>query len=399
MKLPKLYKVVKSGKTQIWEIWTEKEYIVYQFGFIDGKIREPSRKACIGKNKGKSNETTPEQQAEKEAQTKWNQQVTSKGYMPKCKAGLALAKKVTTFKQETGAKSGNAKKLDHKAQILVKKVDHCVKIMKGKTFAENKREVVSGYLQPKYDGIRCLASLQKDGVAMTTSSGNQFVFLGHIKKALKEAFESYGKPIILDGEMYCHNTPFQDITAACRSCRSKPHEKEGIMKFYVFDIKGPGTFPERWEKLENFFENYVNNVHSKHLILSKTYFSDKIEKYLTKFEQQGFEGLIYRFPDSTYDTSTKYTSQMFKYKRFVDGEYEIIGVKQGTGTKKGCAVWLCTSLKGDFEVTPKCTVEKGREYFQNKDKYIGKMLTVKYQELSRKGIPRFPVGIAIRDYE
>ena len=31
--------------------------------------------------------------------------------------------------------------------------------------------------------------------------------------------------------------------------------------------------------------------------------------------------------------------------------------------------------------------------------YVGKKLTVRYQELTDDGIPRFPVGIAIRDYE
>jgi hypothetical protein len=33
------------------------------------------------------------------------------------------------------------------------------------------------------------------------------------------------------------------------------------------------------------------------------------------------------------------------------------------------------------------------------DSFIGKMLTVKYQEMSPDGVPRFPSGIAIRDYE
>ena len=31
--------------------------------------------------------------------------------------------------------------------------------------------------------------------------------------------------------------------------------------------------------------------------------------------------------------------------------------------------------------------------------YLGKKLTVKYQELTNHGIPRFPIGLGIRDYE
>jgi DNA ligase-1 len=30
---------------------------------------------------------------------------------------------------------------------------------------------------------------------------------------------------------------------------------------------------------------------------------------------------------------------------------------------------------------------------------IGKRLTVRYQELTDGGVPRFPVGVAVRDYE
>lgn len=35
----------------------------------------------------------------------------------------------------------------------------------------------------------------------------------------------------------------------------------------------------------------------------------------------------------------------------------------------------------------------------NKSKYIGKNLTVQFQNLTDAGIPRFPVGLEIRDYE
>jgi hypothetical protein len=31
--------------------------------------------------------------------------------------------------------------------------------------------------------------------------------------------------------------------------------------------------------------------------------------------------------------------------------------------------------------------------------YVGKKLTVRYQELTDEGLPRFPVGVAFRDYE
>jgi len=44
-------------------------------------------------------------------------------------------------------------------------------------------------------------------------------------------------------------------------------------------------------------------------------------------------------------------------------------------------------------------MEKRREMMKHVSDYYGKMLTVKYQELSTESIPRFPIGIAFRDYE
>jgi DNA ligase OB-like domain len=41
-----------------------------------------------------------------------------------------------------------------------------------------------------------------------------------------------------------------------------------------------------------------------------------------------------------------------------------------------------------------------KDYFTNHKLWKGKRLTVKYQGLTgANGVPRFPVGVAIRDYE
>ena len=45
------------------------------------------------------------------------------------------------------------------------------------------------------------------------------------------------------------------------------------------------------------------------------------------------------------------------------------------------------------------TLEERKTIFTNKQRYIGKMLTVRYQQLTEDGVPRFPVGVAVRDYE
>jgi DNA ligase-1 len=52
-----------------------------------------------------------------------------------------------------------------------------------------------------------------------------------------------------------------------------------------------------------------------------------------------------------------------------------------------------------FSVRPKGTREMRTEWFKDIKKLTGEKLTVRYQNLSEDGIPIFPVGICVRDYE
>jgi DNA ligase-1 len=89
-----------------------------------------------------------------------------------------------------------------------------------------------------------------------------------------------------------------------------------------------------------------------------------------------------------------------KVKRFVDDEFEIIGGKDGSGRESGLIIYRCKTKSGlEFDVRPRGTQESRRDIYKNLDSYIGKHLTVRYQELTDDGIPRIAVGIAVRDYE
>jgi DNA ligase-1 len=44
-------------------------------------------------------------------------------------------------------------------------------------------------------------------------------------------------------------------------------------------------------------------------------------------------------------------------------------------------------------------LETLKVYLSKPKSVIGKLLTVRYQGLTNGGVPRFPVGVAVRDYE
>lgn len=103
-----------------------------------------------------------------------------------------------------------------------------------------------------------------------------------------------------------------------------------------------------------------------------------------------------RNPKSPYEIA-KRSPHLRKYKEFEDDEFEIIGYQEGAGVDEKTVIWKCKTKDGEeFKVRPVGSLEHRRFLFSNAQNYIGKLLTVKYQELSEIGVPRFPVGKDIR---
>ena len=118
-----------------------------------------------------------------------------------------------------------------------------------------------------------------------------------------------------------------------------------------------------------------------------------VEQFHTKYTKEGYEGIMLRTPKSLYQQQYR-SKDLLKYKIFKDAEYEVVGHHEGTG---GTAVFDCKTKDGKtFGVTMKCSLDEKKEMLSHAQEYYGKQLTVKFQELSLDGIPRFPVGIGFR---
>ena len=93
---PKLYTRTAAGKINYWEIWTKGNKIHTRWGTEGGKELTDVVEAT-GKNIGRSNETTPAEQAILEAQSKYDKKLRLK-YFTSAKAA----------KQELNLKIGRA---------------------------------------------------------------------------------------------------------------------------------------------------------------------------------------------------------------------------------------------------------------------------------------------------
>jgi DNA ligase-1 len=123
------------------------------------------------------------------------------------------------------------------------------------------------------------------------------------------------------------------------------------------------------------------------------------------FLEEGYEGMMYRNPLSTYQEG-KRTKDLIKRKEHIDKEFILIDVLEGLGNRAGMAgKVVCKIGPHTFEANIKgknrfnTAFEWFKELLVNKHKYIGEIVTIRYQNLTPDGKPRFGRMIAIRNYE
>ena len=278
-----------------------------------------------------------------------------------------------TTESRTNVKTGYEKALG-RAQTMWNneraKVTHIMPMLANKWDDREKYISEPFYVQPKLDGVRLLVS----NAGCYSRTGKPVHGVDHLGRELKDGEW-------LDGEMYAANMTFEDITSAFKT-------NPTALTFHVFDY-----FDVNRPDLP-FAERQKRTTVETALVTKKR----DIPTWHAKFVEQGHEGIMIRDAISTYEIG-KRSNYLLKYKEFQTEEYEVVGVKEGTGREKGAGIWECRAGSHTFSAKPEGTLEFRRHVFRDREKYIGKMLTVRFQNLTALGVPRFPVGVAIRDYE
>lgn len=250
------------------------------------------------------------------------------------------------------------------------------------------------YVQPKLNGMRMLF----DG-DIGWSRGNKEVIPEVIQHLQYEDVKKYDT--ILDGElMLPNNVLLQESMKAIKKYRP---ELSPELVYWVYDIVNEKlTFGERNTLIEEMFcGDDVWDTPPVNFRRVPTYLCHneaEVLKYHKQFVKDGFEGTMIRDRLSTYEIG-KRSYSLLKLKDFVDAEYRIINVVDGDGSDVGLAIFELETPSGAiFNCRPEGTQENRAELFKNRKELIGKYLTVRYQELSKDGIPIFPVGVSIREW-
>lgn len=368
MNLPTLYKKTSVGADQVWDIWTEGSTIVTRWGQLGGAIQETRDTVREGKNIGRSNETTPEQQAESEARSRWEKKL-KKGYVESLD--------------------------DARAGRVDPVITGGIFPMLAQQFSKHGHKLVYPcHVQPKLDGHRCVAVVQDGECTLWTRSRKPITSMNHICAAI----EALGLPdIILDGELYNHEyrDRFEDLTSFIRDTEAKPGSEN--VQYHIYDLAEEDRFDNRNALLHAIGLRFPAGGP---LVLVETLSAEDEDELMLHFEHHlrlGYEGSIARNSAGLYVNKRSY--DLFKIKEFDEEEFTVRAVAEGRGKMAGHAVFVCATDGGkEFEAKMKGELSALRKYWDDPSLAVGRQITVQFQGYTKKNVvPRFPVAIRFRE--
>ncbi len=256
-----------------------------------------------------------------------------------------------------------------------------------------KDQNVSGWLaSEKLDGVRAYW----DGENLLSRQGKKL----NAPLSFTKNFPKFA----LDGELYAKELKFEEIQATVMD--KLPDEKAWQrLKFHIFDVpEASGGLLDRLEVLAKFLKNKPNE---NLIIIKQIKMRDNAQflKFTEDIIIKGGEGAVVREPNAPYER--KRSKNALKFKKFKDAECEVIAINKGSGKYvKFAGSLTCKALGGKdkeeksgepksgtvFKIGSGLSDEKRR----NPPK-IGSIITYKFQNLTAKGKPRFPIFLRVRE--
>jgi DNA ligase 1 len=379
MNFPPLYKISATGGVLEWKIWTEGQYYFVESGYQDGQKQQFHTQII-----NKRNSVSLEEQSEKEAASKY-----------------ALKKKTyyLTVEEAQNAASNKSMALGGYSPMLAFDMEKY----------KSKFNFGNAYIQPKLDGKRTLARKIDGEVLLYARSGALNETTPHINRQLEDIMED-GE--IFDGELYNHSISFEELIGKVQAKVNLQDTND--VQYWIYDFPKIGDLDEkapyskRMEEFsikfpDDFLDEFVltrEEKIAKNILFTPTYAVDsfaKAEALHTEFTQDGYEGAILRNPYAPYEN--KRSKNLLKFKKFQDAEFLVVGTNEGKGKLKNhVGSFVCQLPDGrTFNAKMDGETEQLAYYFEHLEEVIGKWMNVRFFSYTKDQIPRFPVGIRLRD--
>ena len=254
-------------------------------------------------------------------------------------------------------------------------------------------------VQPKLDGIRCRVIFTEQGTLMVSSEDNVIHTLPHLLKFFNDNLEFFRPYKELDGELYKHGMPFEEIISIIN--RGDVHPDHTKIEFHCFDWideDEPSGNHLRGYLLEQMWQRMPDDTYVKLVPTKLAQHVSEVYGWLDSFHAQGYEGIMVRHPHARYQR--KRTTHMMKFKPKRTDTYQICGWtklqdKDGNYREELGALVLRDPEGNEFNVGTGFTHLQRKELWEIRDELFGKMCTISYQNLTERGVPRFSVFVGL----
>jgi len=366
-----LYKKTSTGAIQEWQISVvyrdSNYYVMSVWGQIKGKKQETEEIITEGKNIGRSNATTPEEQAILRMCADWTKKL-KKGYVE------------SVYEAEN--------------DIVNSIIKGGIVPMTAKVYQKDGKKIkFPAIAQPKLDGHRSTSQKKETDYSLWSRSRKEILSVPHIIAALD--LVDLDK---LDGELYNHDyrDDFEVLTSLIK--QENPVEGHEKVQLHVYDVPHPTlTNYERYLLLESLRSTFIGSpIHIVESIIVNN--EAELREAYKYFMVLGYEGAMVRNFDGLY--VNKKSADLQKFKEFDDFEFEVTNVKVATkGKMAGLGVFICKTIEGNrFDCKMKGELKELKKYADNPELAIGRQLTVQFQGYTTKNkVPRFPVGLRFRE--
>lgn len=367
-----LTKKNSNGKKVFWSGTVLQNTLTVSYGAVGGKVVTKTNTYTSGKNLGRSNETSPHDQACFELNRDAIKKVES-GYVQERGEPLVYNTKVKSLVVSSAPEVQTA-------QVANK---HLKKI-----------SGVTLYAQYKYDGFRCTYDVVEK--KLYSRAKKEFKSLPYLVEQLSKKFNTSNFPYrYLDGELYSSTLSFEEISSIVASKKNTPSlEKQKQVSFYCFDAFSVGCvdkFSLRYSNVKKHKETKFFLVAPTWKLQPQTYVDEslpELQEELNRAESQGYEGLMLRL-DGVYEQKRSFN--IYKLKSSYDTEgvcVRFCSEEHNEGVLGSLVFRLNNGV--EVEARPALSNEEKATLWRNKNKYVGRVGVIKYQEQTSAGSLRFP---------
>lgn len=273
------------------------------------------------------------------------------------------------------------------------------------------------YISTKFDGIRALVI---DSVVYSRSL--KPIRNKHVQKLFgKPEYNGFDGELIV-GDVYAKDV-FQKTTSGVMSEDGTPD-----VTFHVFDLWSMSTFDYeyRQRELQDILLNSEEYEGVVYTMIHKCQTVEDLEFFLNHEKNVGGEGLIGRKPDGVYKygRSTPKEQLSIKFKFFEQEEFEVIGFEElhkNTNEQKRDELGYAERSSAKDGLVPTNTLgslvlkygddtfncgvgvgltEELRKFiWENKEKYLGSLASIRFMSVGMDKLPRIPTLLGFRDLE